>query len=203
MRGYKWSVFLFLLAAFPAYGAESSLRNIQITPFAGFTVGGEVKLEDENNDATTIDLDETGNYGLTVNWPSRFPTEWEVYYNHQGSKVKDTGADITIDTLQLGGTYLGSGNTALPYFVATAGLTRIKPESSGSDYYLGFSTGGGWKFFPTKRLGLRLEGRILGTVISSSSQWFCGVNNGGTCAFKTTGNMLWQFQANAGLVFRF
>jgi len=197
------SVAMLLSAQALADLGDDRPRPLQITPFAGFSVGGEVKIEDEGDSETDIELDESGNFGVTVNWPSKYPTEYEVYFNHQDTKFKDSDADLTIDTLQIGGTYIGPGEVALPYFVATAGLTRIKPEASGSDYYFGFSAGGGWKFFPKKRLGLRLEGRVLGTVIDSSSQWFCGVDGGATCAFRTTGNVLWQFQANAGLIFRF
>ena len=192
---------LFTLSA----NAEQRLKNIQVTPFAGFTMGGGIKIEDEDDPGQkqTLDLDESANYGFTVNWPSKYPTEWEIYYNHQDTKVKDDGVKLDIDTLQIGGTYLGQSNTAVPYFVATAGATRIAPKDGSSDYYFGFSTGGGWKFFPTKRIGLRLEGRVLGTVISSDKTWICGGNGGAACSIQTSGNMLWQFQANAGVVFRF
>jgi len=185
--------------------AEQRLRNIQVTPFAGFTFGGDIKVEDEADpdQQQTFSLDESANFGVALNWPSRYPTEWEVYFNHQDTKLKDSGAKLSIDTLQLGGTYLGTLSTAMPYFVATAGATRIAPKNTSADYFFGFSVGGGWKFFPTKRIGLRLEGRALGTVISSNSSWVCGVNGGGACAIRTSGNMLWQFQANAGVVFRF
>ena len=66
--------------------------------------------------------------------------------------------------------------------------------------------GTGLQIRPNDRLGLRLEARAFGTLIKSGSSLFCvsdpaGGNAG--CAITVTGEVLWQIQTMAGIVFRF
>ena len=89
---------------------------------------------------------------------------------------------------------------------ATIGGTHIDvdTEGFGSDTFLGFSIGGGLQIAPNSRLGLRLEGRAFGTLLRSGSTIFCGSGPGGAgCAITVAGDVLWQFQMMAGIVFRF
>jgi hypothetical protein len=93
-----------------------------------------------------------------------------------------------------------------PYVVGTIGLSHFDPQGSGfdSETFFSFSFGGGAKFFADKRVGLRLEGRFFATLVDSDSKIFCrsGVDTN-FCAVKVDGDLLWQWQAMAGLVFRF
>ncbi len=201
---YRLAILVFLsVVSTTASAQQESFRGIQLTPFAGYTVGGDIDVVGATNAEREIGLKESANYGFALNGPSKSPTEWELYFNHQDIQFKEGGPDVSLDTLQLGGTYLGSGKTAIPYMVATLGGMRVAPKGADSDYLWSFSIGGGYKFFPSKRIGLRLEGRMLSTLVSSNSAWFCGVNGGGTCVVRTSGNVLLQFQANAGIIFRF
>lgn len=194
-----------LAAALPAMAQQRTDSGIQLTPFAGYTLGGEVDARENTEQETSYRLQESMSYGFALNWPSKAPTEWELYYNHQDTELAKGGRGVKLDTLQLGGTYLGQGSKrAIPFFVATLGGVRIKPEASDSDYAVAFTLGGGYKFFPTKRIGIRLEARALGAFIRSNSSWLCsGGSNGATCAIRTSGNLLIQAQANAGVIIRF
>jgi hypothetical protein len=201
---YRASVLALLcVVGWPAFGEQPDLTGIQLTPFVGYTVGGEVDATSGSEQTETFRLKESGNFGFVVNGPSKSPTEWEIYFNHQDTAFTKGGPSITLDTLQLGGTYLGRGTRAIPFFVATLGGLRAKVQGSDTDYFVAFTVGGGYKFFPTKRVGLRLEARAVSTVISSNSSWFCGVDGGATCVVRTSGNLLWEAQANAGVIFRF
>jgi len=197
----------FLIAC--AFTSESALAQLQhtrspeLTVFAGYTIGGEVEAKDESETETKIRLDESPNIGVAVNWPSKFPTEFELYYNHQSTNFEKGGPDMELDTLQIGGTYMGSGKKAVPFMVATIGGMRVAPQNNSADYLLSFTIGGGYKFYPWQRIGFRLEARVLGSVVDSNNAWFCGVDGGGTCVLKTSGNLAWQVQANAGVVVRF
>lgn len=194
----------FCFVSMAASAQQKSFDGIQLTPIFGYTIGGDVDIADATNIERGIGLKESISYGFALNGPSKAPTEWELYFNHQETQFKDNGPDVSLDTLQLGGTYLGSGKTAIPYIVATLGGMRVAPKDADNDYLWSFTIGGGYKFFPSKRIGLRLEGRVLSTLVSSDSAWFCGSNNGsGSCVVRTSGNLLLQFQANAGIIFRF
>ncbi len=113
---------------------------------------------------------------------------------------------LDVDYFQLGGTYLFDGDRVRPYMVATAGAARYTPEPSdiSAETYFAFSIGGGWKLFPSKRLGLRLEGRFYGTWLSGSGAIFCSSAPAASgCLVRASGNILWQWEMSAGASFRF
>ena len=110
--------------------------------------------------------------------------------------------------VQGGGTYQGDGELVRPYLAATIGVAHFDVATDGydSETFFSFSIGGGLQFWPNNRLGVRLEGRAFGTLVRSDSDLFCVSDPGnGTagCAISVSGEVLWQFQAMAGVVFRF
>ena len=185
-------------------------RRFELTPFIGYRVGGSFEDKDTGE---SIDLDENGSYGLIFNIVEKAHTQYEFSWSHQDTSVDltDSGGnraklDLDIDLFQLGGTYLFDGNFARPYIVATLGAAHYRSKSgvSESDTYFAFSIGGGWKLWPTRRFGLRLEGKYYGTLVESNSNIFCGSspNNAG-CLIQTSGKILSQWEVMAGGVFRF
>jgi len=201
---------LMLLAAGPAL-AEKKPLGLQLTPFVGYRFGGTFE---DSETGEEYKLNNNPSYGLTVNFPSRANTEWEIYYSKQSTEVDIAGfvpsgneLDIDVEYLHIGGTYLfDQTGQAQPYFAATVGATRFDPqaENTKSDTFFSFGVGGGWKYFPASRVGLRLDGRFLGTFVDSNSRIFCqSGTNGGSCAVSTAGKILYQFELQAGLVFRF
>ncbi len=113
---------------------------------------------------------------------------------------------MDVQYLHLGGTYLfDRSGESQPYFVATIGATRRVPSCiyTSSATFFSFAAGGGYKYFPDKHLGFRLDGRFIGTFIDSSSNIFCQSDQGGICIINTAGKILYQFEIFAGVVFRF
>jgi len=203
-----------LLAASAAAHDEAAKPNnkqqyrFEVTPFAGYRVGGT--FEDEAT-GTKLELNENGSFGLILNMKEAANTEWELGYSHQSTDVDVGGTDVTaidmdVDYLQIGGTYIGDGELARPFLVATVGLAHFDPgvPEFPSDTFFAFSIGGGWKLRPAKRLGLRLEGRFYGTVIDSDSNIFCASGpNGSGCLINTKADVLWQWEMLLGAIFRF
>ena len=203
------AVFLVLLV--PAQdGVADPLPRFELTPFVGYRVGGSFE---DSATGESVDLDENASYGLTFNIVEKANTQYEFGWSHQDTSVdltdtngNPTSLDLDIDFFQIGGTYLWEGNLARPYMVATIGAAhyRSHAEVSESDTYFAFSIGGGWKFWPTRRFGLRLEGRFYGTLIDSNSKIFCSsapANSG--CLIQTSGKLLQQWEISAGGAFRF
>jgi len=194
----------------PASAADG-MRGIELTPFVGYRFGGSFEDKETEED---YDLDDNNSAGLIFNFPASEFTEWEIYYSKQSTSVDLAGfveteaeVDVDIEYLQVGGTYLfDRTQKAQPYFVATAGVTKIDPDAAGtrSDTFFSFGVGGGWKFFPNSHVGLRLDGRVIGTLLSSDSDIFCKSDSeGGACAIQLKGDSLYQFEFQAGVVFRF
>ena len=182
----------------------------ELTPFAGFAFGGEFEDQDTGSN---LDLDDGNLYGLTFNFWARDNTEWEVYYSRQETELDTTGTsatqpalDMDVDYLHVGGTFLFDGELARPYIVATIGASRFDPVPPGfdSETFFSWSIGGGLKMFPKERVGLRLEARVFGNLLDSDSRIFCQTGPQlNVCAVHVEGDVLWRWQATAGVIFRF
>ena len=189
----------------------------EITPFIGGRVGGSFKDDASNAE---VELENSPSVGLILNLREDVNTQWEVAYAYQPTEVEidslpgalpvslagAQGSDLDIHHLQFGGTYIADGTWARPYMAATVGLAHIDPEFAAfdSDTYFAFAVAGGYKFYPTRRLGLQLEGRMYGTVVDSDSDIFCVSGVGGAnCLFEVKGDVIWQFELSLGATFRF
>lgn len=196
-----------LLYGGPAF-AEEDLR-FSLTPFAGYRMGGEVATEDES---VSIKLDDSSSFGLLLNWPTKTNTEWEIHYSLQQTEARitdsDTSEETRVDfdahTAQIGGTYLFEGTeTVIPYLAMTLGGTYVKTEND-SDTFFSTSLGVGVKFFPSARVGLRLEARGYATFVNSSSQIFCQTGPDlNVCAIQLEGDIVGQVETFAGITVRF
>jgi hypothetical protein len=190
--------------------ANDSGYHYQFIPLGGYTFGGEF---DEIDSDATVELDDDSSFGFILGGRDTRKTQWEVFYTHQET-TGDTSlvpglpssTDLTLQTLQLGGSYHGDGDLVRPFLSAAIGGTHFSPDATGldNDTFWSFSIGTGLELFNTERIGLRLEARALGSVIDPDADLFCASGgNGAICAFRLEGNVLWQFQAFAGLVIRF
>ena len=88
----------------------------------------------------------------------------------------------------------------------TLGATHFDPDfpNLDSETYFSASFGAGIRMNATEQLGVRLEGRVYSTFLESDSRIFCGSNFGvGECIIEASGTTLNQWEARAGLIFRF
>ena len=206
--GLRTAIALWLVTAAAAH-AQVEPYHLSLTPFAGYEVGGT--FTDKTSGAHAR-LDEAASAGLIVNLPASDTTEYEFIYSHQGTDVRPNGTtipsafDLDLHTLQLGGTYVFEGGRAQPYIAATLGATFLDPSgaTARSETDFSFSFGAGLRLFPASRVFLRLEGRVLGTVVSSDSDIFCASGvSGASCLIRSKADILWQWLAFAGVGFRF
>ena len=209
------AIFLLLtVLTVPAQAAETGEYRFSLTPLLGYRMGGDF----ENNDTgAKVSLDDAASVGFIINAPAEAIgddsyTEWELYFSRQSAGIDkapaevDPALDVDISYLLLGGTYVGPGELVRPFLAAGIGAAHLSPDGSGygSDTVFAFGIGGGAQIFPTGQIGLRLEVRTLGAVLDSDSNIFCASGpEGSACAIRGSGNMLWQWEAFAGLVARF
>jgi opacity protein-like surface antigen len=196
---------LTILIASPAL-SQNDPGTIELTPYGAYSFGGTFKDEDT---ATEAELKDSGSFGLIFDYQQKDNTQIEVIYSLQRTDADVSGTtipNVNMHYLQIGGTYLFDQGKVLPFVSATLGGTHIDvdTEGFGSDTFFGFSIGGGLQIAPSSRLGLRLEARAFGTLLRSGSTIFCGSGpNAAGCAITVSGDVLWQFQTMAGIVFRF
>ncbi len=205
-------LFFTLVFASATGHAQSDPGDFEITPYGAFSFGGT--FTDTVSDISAS-LKDTENFGLLLNYRQSPKTQWEVLYSRQDTSAGVPGmtganadVDLNVHYLQGGGTYQGDGDKVRPYLAATIGATHFSVKSGGydSDTFFSFSIGPGLQIRPNERLGLRLEARVFGTLVRSGSDLFCLSDPGNmtaACAITVSGEVLWQTQAMAGLVFRF
>ncbi|HZD53137.1 MAG TPA: hypothetical protein VE175_08825 [Woeseiaceae bacterium] len=204
-----------LLACGGAAAAEGGggfeLPRVSLTPIAGYTFSGE--FEDEAGVAS-VEVEDAAHYGLILDMRESAHTQWEVFYALQETEADTSelpgsaagATDLDIQYLQVGGTYVADGLRARPFLAAAVGVTRFDPDplTFDSENFFSFGVGAGWQLQPMERLGLRLEGRLLGTFLGSDTDLFCQTGpDDNVCAISVDGDTYWQFQTSLGLIFRF
>lgn len=190
--------------------AQEAPFIFELTPFAGYRFGGAFEEEDTDR---TFDLDESNAHGIILNIREGPNTQWEVLYARQSAGVdvepplaNGPAPDLDVEYLHFGGTVLSRGENTRGFLAATIGLTRFDPQPGGSGAETNFSgsIGGGVQFRASRRLGVRLEGRVVTTFVSSDSDLFCSIGGASSvCAVRVEGSTLTQWELRAGLVFRF
>lgn len=196
-------------------GAQENRLNSEFSVFGGVRLGGEIEVEESKE---VYEADDASSFGIIWNTEHSRETEWEVYFSRQQTDFELDDPQLLVPvieldmyTLQLGGTYLFDGafrnNDAVqPYMALTLGGTHVKSDADGgdSDTFFSGSIGLGLKFRRGERLGFRLEGRLHSTLVDESSRVFCSVGPvENICAVQVEGDALGQFEAFAGISFRF
>ena len=201
-----------LLTLSLAANGQANPGKFEITPYGAISFGGTFTDSESDFEAK---LEDSASFGVLFNIREGSNTQWEILYSQQQTDAEvsglDTGnetLDMRVHYLQVGGTYQGDSGTVRPYLAATLGASHFDIKTAGydSDTFFSFSIGPGLQIRPSERLGLRLEARLFGSLIRSDSKLFCISDPGGGtagCAIAVSGDVLWQVQTFAGVVFRF
>ena len=188
-------------------GEAGAEWGLEITPYAGYTIGGSFT---DNATGANLDVQEGGSYGLVLGLPDTPETQYELFYGLQRTKVTGGGTfggetlfDLDIHYLHLGGTYLFTGEKVRPFISGGLGATHFVPSGSGMNAktYFSLSLGGGVKVPISGHVGLRFEGRGFMTILPDSTQIFCVSSGGAACNVKVQGDVLGQILLMAGITF--
>ncbi len=190
--------------------AQDNPFKFEITPFTAYRIGGQF---DEKDGDGQFELNESDAQGIVLNIRANPNGQWELLYARQDTEVDTQGLfatepilDLDVEYFQFGGTYLFDGDNTRPFIAFTLGLAHFDPQPAefDSESYFSASFSGGLQLNASKRLGVRLEGRVFTTFVDSDSNIFCGSAGGaGTCLIQVDGTTITQWEARAGLVFRF
>jgi hypothetical protein len=178
---------------------------MEISPIAGYRSGGS--FEDPTT-GETLDLDEGASYGLIVNKDHDANTQWEFVYSRQETELQlgptftgNRQFDLNVDYLSLGGTYIWRDARLQPFIGAAVGVAYLDPQDSSYDSESRFllQLSGGYKYFLTPNLGLRIEARGYATLMDTDAAIFCG---NGACIARVESSGFGQVEINAGLDLR-
>lgn len=200
-RSVRWPLLCAaILAAVPATAGD-----VELTPFVGMRLGGDFR---SYNTGTNYSLKAEPDYGIVLDVGIAEQSQIEAFWSRQDTVIEGSGDEtdggdlgVAIDYIHVGATYHSDDDKITPFAAFTLGVTRFDPDRSdlSTDTGFSFAVGGGAKFFLGEHVGIRLDGRLLGTLVSGSGGVFCS----GGCVVAFSGNAFWQLELNAGLVFRF
>jgi hypothetical protein len=190
--------------------AQNTPSKFELTPYAAYRVGGSFSEEDGDG---RVDLNESSAAGIMFNIRANPKGQYELLYSRQSTDATTRGfypgdptIDIDIETFHFGGTYLFDGQNTRPFLALTLGATRFDPDhaESTAKTFFSASLGAGVQLAASSRFGIRLEARAFATFVDDSSAIFCSsIDGSGSCLIHVEGNLLTQWEARAGLVFRF
>ena len=189
---------------------EPALK-FEITPIAAYRFGGT--FYEAEGGGGRIELRDAEALGFALNLLANPNGQYEFIYARQSTEAdtrdffaNDPVIDLDVEYLHLGGTYLFDGDLARPFIALGVGASRFDPsfDDASSESYFSASLGGGVQIAARNRLGLRLEARVFTTFVDSDSTFFCSSDGGaGSCLVQVDSRTLTQWEARAGLVFRF
>ena len=198
-----------LLHSTPAAAQDANFK-FELTPFAAYRVGGS--FEEKDGDGR-VELNDSNAQGIMFNIKANPNGQYELLYSRQSTDARTEGfldndptIDLDVETFHFGGTYLFDGENMRPFLALTLGMTQFDPgiTDSGSESFFSASLGGGVQLNATKRLGVRLEARAFTTFVEDDSNIFCASSGGNSaCLIQVDARTLTQWEARAGLVFRF
>ena len=168
-----------------------SLSKIELTGYGGY----QFSLSSLSTFSGTLDLKDAVNYGGSIGIRLR-PTQLiELIVNQTSTDLRlrrfNGVTDLTpirVTNFYLGGYNEVHNNNIRPFFGFGLGATWYNPqETFGDDWRFSVMLGGGVKvmFGEKQRIGLRLQGNLLMTFLSSSWGGYCGSSGCGLGLFGT------------------
>lgn len=206
-RPLAFAVLVTLLASASAPAAEPFA---ELTPFAGYRAGGDLRSAGEDGTATIHPRDGHG-WGLDFGLYRDAESFYELLYSRReaglGIAAGAGSVDLKIEYLHFGGTLLFPQPRGYAgYLSLTLGMTRFGASAGGydSDNKLSGSLGGGVRFFMGERLAATLGVRGYLTMVDSDTELVC-ISAGGAaeCLVRSSGRSFFEAEAQAGLTFRF
>jgi opacity protein-like surface antigen len=187
-------------------------HGIEIAPFYGYQFSGSIPTS--KGKANIKDSDD---YGVAVNVPipMRGGIELELLFLHADTRVEvlkyDYGVVVDRQTFDLSYEYyqLGSmktirvpGKNVVPFGGLTLGASRYHPKSTSrkDEWFFSATLGAGVKIYPSEKVGLRLQGRLLLPFQWGGGSLWCGT--GGCSIGVGTTSVFLSGDLTAGLIIR-
>lgn len=198
-----------VLALLLCLGAGTAQAQLELTPFAGYRIGGELEDIGDLGGFDGVDFEDSESYGLIlgIDLPANF--QLEFLYSTQDSELRSStlfsnlpGLDLDVEYLHVGVLYqFGSDGDVRPFVAASGGVTRLVPDLAGldSEERASVSFGGGVKLMVSDHIGFRFEGRGFTTFVDDNDDIYCEDRR----CYSYDEDVLWQVEARAGLIFRF
>ena len=208
MQPTRNTALLLILFVVHSLAAEEHKTNylFEVTPFIGYSVGGEF---DSSTTEEKIDINSADNYGLILGMEDqhRKGAFYELMYLQQNTTFDGSNAEFSgegngldISYLHLGGRYSEVEGRLQPFVSGGFGITYLSAEHGDSKVKFSISLGGGIKYEITDQISFRLEARGFGTFFDNDTFIFCRNEH---CYIEVDSDMIWQFTVLSALTISF
>jgi hypothetical protein len=189
-----------LLASGPAWAQ----KRLELGGWYGFQFGGQIRTDEGN-----VRIPNGPNFGVSIDLAVR-PNAWiEVSYSRQDATVDLVTAgggatpvyDAAVEFYQLGG-LVEKGGPASLFGLAAIGVFSLNPKVPGvaTETWFAASLGMGVKVPLSRRLGARLQGRLLVPFLAAGG--VITIAPPASTAYISSTVVVWG-DFSAGLYFRF
>jgi opacity protein-like surface antigen len=202
-----------LIALFVPSVKAQQTEKYEVTPFLGTRFGGVldgVVFNSGLNQNDDLTIKSSLEYGAMFDYSVWDNFQAEVEWSRQPTVLRDPLTFIqnsaTNDMFLFNGVLQlrGREKKLRPFIVAGAGLVHWDNSGNGTlpfENRLAFDVGAGAKYFVTRNIGFRLEGRWTPSRGLPGVGTYCSNFYG--CFQTTVYNKAQQGQANVGVIFRF
>lgn len=186
-------------------------HRFEITPFAGYQFLGSTDVYYQNGYGD-IDIKDSEIFGFSINVPTAYGAELELFYSRQDSRLDFKGGafgtgetlfDMSVEYFQIGALRGIQQGNLLPFGVVTLGAANFNPKETGlsSEWRFAFTFGLGAKAYLSERIGIRLQGTLLMPVQWAGGSVYFGT--GGSGVGVSAGTTLIQIDVRGGLIILF
>lgn len=194
-------------SAAPAWSRDEAFEPVvnefELTPFAGYTVGGEFE---DPNDQSDRDLESAVSFGATLDFTTEDPTRhYQLLYMNLPTEIEEGSAlDLKVQYIHIGGLvdFPSERRRAIPFVAGGLGATLLSPDRDGFDEETEFSLSlaGGLKIPLSDSIALRLEARAFVTFFDSDSSVFCvSAPPTAACDIRAESDSFLQFTTSLGV----
>jgi len=200
--GQPLTLVVLALALFLAAPPPVSAQTVQITPVAGYRFNNDLFELVANQ---PVDVDGAPTVGGAVNVDFGNDLWFEGMFTHQEARITTVGVPlgtpaqwrVTVDQFFAGGRQDFRAGRARPFLTGLLGLTLYGVEGD-HEVRFSVSAGGGVLVPIQRRLGVRLDGRVLTTFADGDVHAFACASGG--CLFRLHLDVAWQAEFTAGVV---
>jgi hypothetical protein len=196
---------LVALAVIPicAVPLAASGQTIEVVPLAGYRFNNDLFEVAANH---PIDADGAPVLGVALNVATGDGQWFETLFTRQetdvtlpriGTGPPDPGSRVVVDQALAGGRQEFGGGAVRPFFTGLLGLTHYAADGN-DEVRFTIGAGGGVRLPLQRRLGVRLDSRVLTTFVDVDARAAaCGA---GVCVARVNANVVWQFEFTADVI---
>jgi hypothetical protein len=188
--------------------------RVELIPSYGYRWGGEVQVADEDLFSADVDVDSREAYGIDLELAFTSGLRFQLLASQQDTELVtdehdfvagESLGDVEVTYYHVGLLYQWHPGSVCPYLGGSLGLGRVEPKAAGMSNEDAFSSsfGGGFKFYLSRNVGIRVDARLFWTNIDDDEWDWDDCDHGDDCWDAAWDNDLFQQQVTVGLVLAF